>query len=46
MGRVYMFAKNYDTDFLKNVNALARFAEFAGVGRKTTMGFRKVRLVV
>jgi len=45
-GRVVYWVDVNDTETLKWVNALARFAEFAGVGRKTTMGFGKVRLVV
>ncbi|MEO2083122.1 MAG: CRISPR-associated endoribonuclease Cas6 [Desulfurobacteriaceae bacterium] len=40
-GRVFFFCR--DSDVRSKVNALLRFAEFAGVGRKTTMGFGKVR---
>jgi CRISPR-associated endoribonuclease Cas6 len=42
-GRVYFFVFNGDREFLKALNALASFAEFSGVGRKTTMGFGKVK---
>jgi len=42
-GRVVLFVDSKDEEVLKWINALARFAEFAGVGRKTTMGMGKVR---
>jgi len=41
-GRVLFYA-NLEGELLKQVNALARFAPFAGVGRKTTMGFGTVK---
>lgn len=44
-GRVVFFVDSEERNVLKWINALARFGEFAGVGRKTTMGFGKVRLV-
>jgi len=43
MGRVYFYAFKEEPEILKALNALCRFSEFAGVGRKTTMGFGKVR---
>jgi len=43
-GRVFFYAANFDEEKLKILNALSRFAEFSGVGRKTTMGFGKVKL--
>ena len=43
-GRVFFYASKFDESKLKLLNALSAFAEFSGVGRKTTMGFGKVRL--
>ncbi|TCK06223.1 CRISPR-associated endoribonuclease Cas6 [Phorcysia thermohydrogeniphila] len=43
MGRVYFYAFKEEPEALKALNALCRFSEFSGVGRKTTMGFGKVR---
>ncbi len=43
-GRVFFYVANFDEEKLKILNALSRFAEFSGVGRKTTMGFGKVKL--
>ncbi len=40
-GRVYFYCS--DVEFREKVAALLKFAEFAGVGRKTTMGFGKVK---
>jgi len=42
-GRVYFYAFKKDTEVLRVLNALCRFSEFSGVGRKTTMGFGKVK---
>ena len=43
-GRVFLYAVK-SSDENKVLNSLLKFAEFSGVGRKTTMGFGKVRLV-
>ncbi len=43
-GRVFFYADGKSEE-LRALNALARFASFAGVGRKTTMGFGSVRLL-
>ncbi len=43
-GRVVFYVESEEGEVLKWVNALAKFGEFAGVGRKTTMGFGKVRI--
>ncbi len=43
-GRVALSLEEKEEKVLKWLNALARFSEFAGVGRKTTMGFGAVRL--
>ncbi len=43
-GRVALSLEEKEEKVLKWLNALARFGEFAGVGRKTTMGFGAVRL--
>jgi len=42
-GRVTLFVDDRDPAVLKWINALGEFAEFAGIGRKTTMGFGVVR---
>ncbi len=42
-GRVVLFVDSGKEEVLKWLNTLARFSEFAGVGRKTTMGFGAVR---
>lgn len=42
-GRVLFYATG-EGEELRALNALVRFAEFAGVGRKTTMGFGSVRV--
>ncbi len=42
-GRVILGFDSEEERVLKWLNTLARFAEFAGVGRKTTMGFGQVR---
>jgi len=44
-GRVFFYAFSDDDYTLKALNALARFASFAGVGRKTPMGFGSVKHV-
>lgn len=44
-GRVFFYAFSKNPSVLKALNALADFAQFAGVGRKTTMGFGSVRFV-
>ena len=43
-GKVILSFEESDEKILRWLNALARFGEFAGVGRKTTMGFGAVRL--
>jgi len=43
-GRVVLHINNNNKDVLKWINTLARFSEFAGIGRKTTMGFGMVKL--
>jgi len=43
-GRVLFYADGKEEE-LRALNALAAFARFAGVGRKTTMGFGSVKLV-
>ncbi len=43
-GRVVLFIDSGKERELKWINALAKFGEFAGVGRKTTMGFGTVRM--
>ena len=43
-GRVLLFNSSKNTDFQKTVSALANFSTFSSVGRKTTMGFGKVRI--
>lgn len=43
-GRVVLYADVRKEAVLKWLNALAAFGEFAGVGRKTTMGFGAVRV--
>jgi len=45
MGRVYFYSPTKDEEALRQLNALAHFAEFSGVGRKTTMGFGTVRRI-
>ena len=45
-GRVYLYSYCTDKEFLKNLGVLLAFSQFSGVGRKTTMGFGKVKLVV
>jgi CRISPR/Cas system endoribonuclease Cas6 (RAMP superfamily) len=37
------YEKGLRLKLLKALNVLASFAEFSGVGRKTTMGFGKVK---
>ncbi len=44
-GRVVFFVDSEDREVLRWINALAKFGEFAGVGRKTTMGFGKVKVI-
>jgi CRISPR-associated endoribonuclease Cas6 len=44
-GRVVYYLDVPHEEPRRIVNALARFAEFAGIGRKTTMGFGKVTYV-
>jgi CRISPR-associated endoribonuclease Cas6 len=44
-GRVFINARIEDEETLKKLYTLASFAEFSGVGRKTTMGFGKVSLI-
>ncbi len=43
-GRVILSFEERDERVLKWLNTLIRFGEFAGVGRKTTMGFGVIRL--
>ncbi len=43
-GRVVLYINNNNKEILKWINTLAKFSEFAGVGRKTTMGFGMVKL--
>ena len=43
-GRVVFYVESGDPQVLRWVNTLARFGEFAGVGRKTTMGFGRVKV--
>ncbi len=43
-GRVYLSLPSGDREAVRWFRALARFGEFAGVGRKTTMGFGKIKL--
>ena len=43
-GRVVLFINSGKEEELRWLNALAKFGEFAGVGRKTTMGFGTVRM--
>jgi CRISPR-associated endoribonuclease Cas6 len=43
-GRVVFFVNSEDPKVLRWLNALAKFGEFAGVGRKTTMGFGRVKV--
>jgi len=43
MGRVYFYAFKEEAEALRALNALCKFSEFSGVGRKTTMGFGKVK---
>jgi len=45
-GRTVFYIDCEDKKILKWLNALAYFGEFSGVGRKTTMGFGKVRFVL
>ncbi len=45
MGRVYFYALKEEPEALRALNSLCRFAEFSGIGRKTTMGFGKVKIV-
>ncbi len=42
-GRAVLFVSEENPTAVRWINALAEFAEFAGVGRKTTMGFGTVR---
>ena len=42
-GRVVLHVDERRKEVLKWLNALCRFADFSGVGRKTTMGFGSVR---
>ena len=42
-GRVFLYATK-EAEENRLLNALLQFAEFAGIGRKTTMGFGKVKL--
>ncbi len=44
-GRVALSVEERSEEALKWLNALADFGEFAGVGRKTTMGFGAVKLI-
>jgi len=43
-GRAVFFVDEENPAVIRWISALAEFAEFAGVGRKTTMGFGSVRL--
>jgi len=45
MGRVYFYALKEDPEILRALNSLCKFSEFSGIGRKTTMGFGKVKVV-
>lgn len=45
LGRASYIALNKDTYWLKQVNLLADFAFYAGVGAKTTMGLGQVRRI-
>ncbi len=42
-GRVVLYINSENEKVLKWINILGKFSEFAGVGRKTTMGFGMVR---
>ncbi|SNR65883.1 CRISPR system precrRNA processing endoribonuclease RAMP protein Cas6 [Desulfurobacterium atlanticum] len=42
-GRVFLFNSSKDENFRKTVQALVNFATFSGVGRKTTMGFGRIK---
>ncbi len=42
-GRVVFYVNSENETILKWLNVLGKFSEFAGVGRKTTMGFGMVR---
>ena len=44
VGKVYLDFLSKDEEVLKWLNALINFGEFCGVGRKTTMGFGKIRV--
>jgi len=43
-GRAVFYTKEKDEKLLQALNALALFAEFSGVGKKTTMGMGRVRI--
>ena len=44
-GRVFLYATK-EAEENRLLNALLQFAEFSGIGRKTTMGFGKAKFVV
>ncbi|WP_457754994.1 CRISPR-associated endoribonuclease Cas6 [Thermovibrio ammonificans] len=44
-GRVFLYLPEEEREIKRWANALFNFAKYAGVGRKTTMGFGKVGLV-
>ena len=43
-GRVYLYSEKLSEE-TRLLNALLQFAEFSGIGRKTTMGFGKVKCI-
>ena len=43
VGRVVFYIDSEDIEIIKWINILGKFSEFAGIGRKTTMGFGMVR---
>ncbi|WP_456460084.1 CRISPR system precrRNA processing endoribonuclease RAMP protein Cas6 [Desulfurobacterium sp.] len=42
-GRIVFYNASKDDEFSRIITQLTLFAPFCGVGRKTTMGFGKVR---
>ncbi len=44
-GRIYYYVDTDNEIFLKSLNVLANFSEFSGIGRKTTMGFGRIKKI-
>ncbi|SNR63023.1 CRISPR system precrRNA processing endoribonuclease RAMP protein Cas6 [Desulfurobacterium atlanticum] len=44
-GRLYFYIDTDNKQLLKVLNALSDFSEFSGIGRKTTMGFGRIKRI-